>query len=251
MKKMFAVSLMVLGMTSVSFASPFVNLTMLTSEGATSVDVQPGVDTVVNFQLVATFAPEGTTNSSGGMVPASMGVQNASAGLASMRFNIFQATTDPVQVSFESGVNLMNGFTDATGSRVGTLTDRGNGFSNLLSVAAVSGPGVYNNDAVQGVVLATGSFVVKSPEVGTSSTLQMSWLDDSAFPDCGLTSTKLAAGTFRMIDGAGVLKTVIRTSTSTVVDDVFGYSGLTVNVVPEPATIGLMLLGLGLLRRKH
>lgn len=243
-----------------ALAAPYVNVRMVVHggphDGEGVIVVTPGQ--TVNYRLTAQMAPVGTTNSAQslpdddvlGHLRMISELDPAQDGINAVRLNIFQRTSAAIQVDFTAPATLDSLFNMGTGRSPGTLAPRGNGFNNLVDFRAIGGGGAFAGRGLDGpITLATGSFsVAADAPLGATSEILMDWRRhaDTGYNDVG-EFDPVAAGAFK-INGGYDIK---RTKVDSVDEVVYGYQGLTLMTVPEPASLSLMLLALGILTRKR
>ncbi|MCX5649533.1 MAG: PEP-CTERM sorting domain-containing protein [Planctomycetota bacterium] len=224
MKKIIVVLGVLAMLASQASASPFALVKMTTLGGSSSADVMVG-DTV-DYQITVELAPLTTVNTSSTPARTITNRVVGVDGIGSCRFNVQQSLSDAVQVSFLAAASLQNGYDAPTVSTGGTLVPRGNGFMDLDTVKAALMTGAAYKGVSAPVVLATGSFVVEEGAIGDSSTIHLSYKSPNQSP-----------GSIRYNNATLVTASVSAT------DPYFGFTGLTLNVIPEPATLALLALG--------
>jgi hypothetical protein len=223
MKKIIVVLGVLAVLAGQAWASPFALVKMTTLGGSSSADVMVG-DTV-DYQITVELAPLTTVNTSSTPARTITNRVVGVDGIGSCRFNVQQSLGDAVQVSFLVA-SLESGYDAPVVSTGGTLVDRGNGFMDLDTVKAALMTGVAYQGVSAPVVLATGSFVVEEGAFGDSSTIHLSYKSPNQSP-----------GSIRYNNATLVTAGVSAT------DPYFGFTGLTLNVIPEPATLALLALG--------
>jgi len=193
------------------------------NDGASSIQVTP--NEVINYKLVARIAPVGTTNSTNGQTINSLST-SPTDGITQIRFNIQERSTDEIQADFSSGVELQNGFNLAEFSSTGTVDARtGTAEHNLDAVKAIQPfgtfVGVTSANTPSDVILATGSFTVKSLGRGLPSSIFMSYNNPDQAP-----------GAFKINGGQGVEP--LKTDT----DPILTFTGLTLTSAPSSTISG-------------
>jgi hypothetical protein len=170
-------ALITLGPAVGAMAAPFVTVSLLgrvyDPADPNPVPLGPGWSSVVGvkagdkiqYELIAQMAPVGTVNNAGGVAttitslagpydqvvfvgdpPAPVTVTVFPNGIQSLKFNIFQAATDGVQVSLTnttSGVGMHDQWQGGLGGSRGTLRDRGNGKFDIVDLRVAQTPGVF------------------------------------------------------------------------------------------------------------
>lgn len=215
-------------------AAPFALVTMTDLDGNALVQVAPGA--TVDYKITVQLNDIGTTNTTATPDKTITSRVETKDGIGTVRFNIQQSLADLVQVSFTTGT-LYNGYEVGIGATGGTVADRGNGFSNLNTIWAVKSTTDAPGGANAPILVLTGSFTVDAfAMVGDSSTIRMTYKIPTLPP-----------GVIKFNNGLSVV------AKSTDADPYFGFTGLTVEIIPEPATLAVLGLGGALLaiRRKR
>jgi hypothetical protein len=193
-----------------------------TTSWGTILFVAPG--NVIEYRLVADMAQVGTQNARGTISSL------VNSGLQSLSLAIVQAPTDGAQVDFNPPTatqTFRNGWGTGTGARVGTLSPRlPGGLNDLRDIRPIRAPGMFS--AVDPEVIMQGGTFTVGPGGGPLffGRLTPTW-------DTG-------PGAMR-INGAGQI--LFTANDQAGADPLVGFQPLVLNV-PEPATIGLLGMGL-------
>jgi hypothetical protein len=203
---------------------------------ATALTVAPG--DVIEYRLRADMAALGTSNTQGAttrtitsLTPSSQ--PQAGDGFNSLHVNITQQSSAPIQVSFNAPLSdpnglasFRNGWADGTGASAGTLAPRAGGTNNdIMGIRPVHASGVFSGIDPEDIVSGSTFQVVTA--AGGSTVLTPTW---------GTTSGGLK------INGAAAI--FVTSSVQNSADPLVGFSGLTLNAIPEPSTIALIGMGL-------
>jgi hypothetical protein len=187
---------------------------------------------VIEYRLRADLGDVGATNTQGATTYTINSTANS--GFQSLSLQVRQDAAAPIQVNFRPPLSdpnglasFRNGWADGTGASAGTPTPRAGGTNNdLTAIRPVHASGVFSGVDAEDVV--TGStFQVMSAPAGASSVLSPSW--------------GTVSGALR-INGAGQI--FITSNIQGGADPIVGFSGLTLQGVPEPSTIALIGMGL-------
>jgi hypothetical protein len=209
-------------------AAPFALVKMTDLDGNALVQTTAGA--TVEYKITVELNDVGTVNTSATPNKTITSQVEGKDGIGTARFNIQQSVTDLVQVSFSTGT-LYNGYGAGIGATGGTATARGNGFMDLDTIWAVKATTDAPGGAINAILVLTGSFVVDAGAmVGDSSTIRLTYKTPTLPP-----------GMIKYNNGASVV------AKSTDSDPYFGFTGLTVEIIPEPATLAVLGLGGALL----
>ncbi len=225
MKKVMAIlAVLAIGaLAAPASAAPFVLVKMTALDGSPLVEVP--LNTVVEYQITVELNAVGTVNTTSTPNKTITNRVVGKDGIGACVFNIKQSLSDLVQVTFSPGT-LQNGYDAGLGVSGGTEADRGNGYLNLNTVSAALGTGVAPKGAIAPVVILTGTFLVVEGMPGDESTIQMTYKTPNQSP-----------GVIRYNNGVGLM------AKNTDSDPYFGFTGLTVKIIPEPATLAVLGLG--------
>jgi len=204
-------------------AAPFVLVKMTTLDGESNIEAAVGE--IVSYKITVELNDIGTVNSSTNPKKTITARVTGVDGIGACVFNVQQSLSDLVQLNFFPGA-LQNGYDGGLGASGGTAADRGNGYDNLTKVNAVLGTGVAAKGANAPVIILTGTFQVMEGMVDDESTIRMTYKSPNQSP-----------GAIKYNNGAGIIASVAN------VDPYFGFAGLTVKIVPEPATLAVLGLG--------
>jgi hypothetical protein len=248
-------------------AAPFLNMSLLGRVQGSGAEFGPSVTVsggeTVEYQVQIQLAPEGTNNTFAGPVltqtivdwRTSNGSAAFTTGLNNVRYSLTQDTTPgTIQTNFTSGsVGTVTGngtWGVALGSSPGTLTPRGNGNNNLVSVGLNrengNFDGIGENDVPELLTIANGVFTVASG--GNETTLK---IDLSGIPSgiiAGYRWLNVSGGNVNYTQSVAQQNASFAANPS---NPIINYTGLA--LVPEPATVGLIGLaaaGMGLRRRR-
>jgi hypothetical protein len=195
--------------------------------------VAPG--DVIEYRISADLGDVGASNTQPGATPITRTITStANSGFQSLSLQVTQTAAAPIQVNFRPPLSdpnglasFRNGWADGTGASAGTLALRaGTQNNDLMGIRPVHSSGVFTGVDAQPIVEGS-TFVVATAPAGASTVLSPSWGTGS--------------GALR-INGSG--QVFIQTATETGPDPIIGYSGLTLQGVPEPSTIALVGMGL-------
>jgi hypothetical protein len=183
---------------------------------------------VIEYRLRADLGDVGASNGTNTIT------STANSGFQSLSLAIRQDAAAPIQVNFRPPLSdpnglasFRNGWADGTGASAGTLSPRAGGTNNdITGIRPVHSAGVFS--AVDPEDIVTGStFQVAAAPAGASTVLSPTW--------------GTVSGAMR-INGAGQI--FITGTAQGGADPLVGYSGLTLQGVPEPSTIALVGMGL-------
>lgn len=234
-----AAAILTIAFGSVCYGSPFANVTMLGKAHGTvdpytsSLMVTAGEQ--IDYILLIDMAPIGTINTTADPDKVINSLVVGTDGINASRFSIFQNAGDGIQVNL-SPVVLDASWAGGAGATGGLAKQRVGapvGLFDLEGVKAVRAPGNYA--AIEEAQFVSGSFFVET--LGDVSHVMMTYLGI----DGGVAQSP---GGIRINGGSAVA------TSATSSDPYFGFQGLT--LLPEPATLALMGLGLvGLIRRRR
>jgi len=226
MKKVITVlAVLAIGALAVpASAAPFALVKMTDLDGNALVQVAPGA--TVDYKITVELNAIGTVNTTSTPNKTILSRVVGKDGIGTARFNIQQSGSDLVQVSFGPGT-LHNGYDAGLSASGGTVTARGNGFNDLDTIWAVKATTDAPGGTTSPILVLTGSFVVDAGAmVGDSSTIRMTYKNPTLSP-----------GLIKFNNGT----TLVAKSTDS--DPYYGFSGLTVEIIPEPATLAVLGLG--------
>jgi hypothetical protein len=204
-----------------------------TTEWLKQITVAPG--DIIEYRILADVAPVGTTNTQGATTHTIQAAStNANSGFNSLSLAVTQQASAPIQVNFRPPLStptnlasFRNGWADGTGASPGAPAPRtGSTNNDLMGIRPVHASGVFTGFDEQ-VVLEGSTFEVATAPLGATTVLSPRWGTSS--------------GSLR-INGAGSI--FISGTTEGGADPIIGFSGLTLNAVPEPSTIALVGIGL-------
>lgn len=195
-------------------ADPFVSVRIVDSGGNDSVTV--GLNDVVDFKVQVLIADIGTTNNT---LPKTITTLVAGKdGLTAISMDVKQSTSDQIQVSIDAGGSLVAALQTSPVNSNGTLTDRGNTYSDLIGVLGgvflVPPLGIPVTDAPAWTDIFAGSLTVKALGTGADSVLMPAYFLQSE-------GGGLSAGGLKYSNGLSI------SMPQTATDPYFSYQGLT------------------------
>jgi len=196
---------------------------------SSSVAVQAG--NTLQYQLWAEIAQVGAHNStSPGFTITSL--TPAVDGISSLKFNLGEATNQPIQVDFASSVTLTGGWQAGLGAEGGTVTARGINTHDLMNIRPIQGiggfVGVTATNTPAPLLVATGTALVTTLGTGGDSVVRASYLLPASI------DTNIVLGA-RFNGGANWM------GATGDADPILGFHGLL--LTPEPATLSLLAVG--------
>jgi hypothetical protein len=197
---------------------------------AKTLTVAPG--DIVEYRILADLGDVGASNGANTIT------STANSGFQSLSLQVKQDAAAPIQVNFRPPLSdpnglasFRNGWADGPGASAGALTPRAGGTNNdLTGIRPVHAPGVFSGVDPQPIVEGS-TFQVATAPAGATTVLLPSW--------------GTVSGGMR-INGAGqmFITTGANPPGQASNDPLIGFSGLTLNAVPEPSTIALVGMGL-------
>jgi len=202
-----------------------------TTDWLRNITVLPG--DVIEYRVLADMAPVGATNGTNTITAAST---PANSGFNALSLAIAQDAAAPIQVDFRAPLSdpnnlssFRNGWADGVGASAGTPTPRAAGSQNdnMMGIRPIHAAGVFTGFEPAEVVLSGSTFAVVTAPLGGSTVLSPTW--------------GTASGSLRI---NGTTNVFITTTGQAGADPLVGFSGLTLQAVPEPSTIALIGIGL-------
>jgi hypothetical protein len=187
----------------------------------------PAPGDVIEYRLLAYFAPIGANNGANTIVT------HDNSGFQSLSLQIRQDPSAPIHVSFNpplggpnSLASFRNGWGDGMGARPGALTPRANGTGNdLTDIRPVHAVGVFSATLPQ-MILSGSTFTITQALPSSLTVLTPSWGTGS--------------GAMRI---NGFSEIFITADGKNGADPLIGFRGLTLGI-PEPASNVIAAIGL-------